>query len=52
MNPLESYLKTNNLDPMTTMNRLQDAGIVSDNCVTPRDVAEADCGRAVDYLRG
>lgn len=30
--------------------RLQLAGVVSDNCLTVEDVAEADCERAVKFL--
>lgn len=32
------------------MNALQDAGIVSDNCVLACDVAEADCTAAIAFL--
>jgi hypothetical protein len=33
------------------MNRLQDAGIVSDNCVTVADVADGDQTAAVEWLK-
>lgn len=36
---------------LEVMNVLQDAGIVSDNCITTEDVAEADVDRAVTYLK-
>lgn len=32
------------------MNKLQDAGVVSDNAVWASDVADKDCPTAVDYL--
>lgn len=50
MNPLEQYIADNALDPKAAMNFLQDAGIISDLCVTPADVANADCANAVAAL--
>ncbi len=32
------------------MNRLQANGVVSDECVTAKDVAAADCPRAIRWL--
>ena len=32
------------------MNLLDDAGIISNLCVDPGDIADADCRHAVDYL--
>lgn len=32
------------------MNQLQDAGVISDNCVTFADVAEPDRSRALDWI--
>ena len=50
MNSLQPFLELSDIDPTDAMNRLQEAGIVSDNCVTAADVAEADCERAVEFL--
>ena len=35
----------------TALNILQGAGVVSDECISLADVAEADCGRAICYLQ-
>ena len=51
MNPLEQYIADNALDPKAAMNFLQDAGIISDLCVTPADVANADCANAIVALK-
>ena len=50
MNNLEKAIAGFRLDPVDAMNRLQDAGVVSDNSVHACDVAPSDCGRAVDFL--
>ena len=50
MTTLELYIADNKLDPIQTMNRLADAGLVSDNCVGPETVASANCWRAVQWL--
>ena len=34
----------------TAMNTLQDRGLISDNCVTLDDIAEADAKRAATWL--
>lgn len=54
MNALEEYLAASRLDPIAAMNQLQDAGIISDNCVSAGDVADGekgDCLRAVKWLK-
>lgn len=50
MNLLEQYLIMAKLDPIDAMNQLQDAGIISDNCVWPQDVATGDCVKAIQFL--
>ncbi len=47
MNLLEQAIRSYRLDELKTMNSLQLAGVVSDNCVLACDVAPADCERAV-----
>jgi hypothetical protein len=39
---LSDYITRNNLDPVATMNALQDNGIVSDNAVEPADVGNPE----------
>ena len=48
MNSLEQYIEYEKLDPVKAMNALQDHGIISDNCVDPKDVW--DSGVAVTWL--
>lgn len=50
MNLLEHHLIEANIDEVATMNWLQLEGLISDNCVWARDVADADCKRAKDLL--
>lgn len=50
MNSLQKHLKGEN--EISAMNRLTEAGIISDNCVLAADVAEVDCERAIWFLRG
>lgn len=50
MNSLEKHLSGKGLDEIQSMNALQDAGIVSDNCVLAQDVAECDCTAAIAFL--
>lgn len=50
MTQLEAFVAECGLDPIQTMNDLQNAGIVSDNCVTLADVAECDATRAMKWL--
>lgn len=33
------------------MNLLQEDGIISDLCVWAEDVADCDCGRAIEFLQ-
>ena len=53
MNALETFIS----DPSNfwtrdeAMNALQNSGVISDNCVTPADVAEADCQKAIEHLQ-
>lgn len=49
-NRLEIFLHFKRLQPVPAMNALQARAVVSDNCVTPADVGEADIQRAIDYL--
>lgn len=50
MNTLVKYIRKNLLDPVKVMNLLMDSGLISDNCVTPEDVADVDCARAIEWL--
>jgi hypothetical protein len=51
MNELMALVMEKGMDDCEAMNLLQGAGVVSDECVFLSDVAEADCGRAVEWLR-
>jgi len=48
MNTLEHYIRVENLCWIKTMNTLQNYGVISDECVEPRDVRDA--GKAVAWL--
>lgn len=50
MNLLEQFLATQKINETEAMNYLQDHGIVSDNCVWAKDVADVDCERACKVL--
>lgn len=50
MNTLEIYLALTELDHVTALNKLTDAGIISDHVVTTQDIAEPDATRARDWL--
>lgn len=50
MNLLQNYIILNGLSETDTMNKLQDQGIISDNCVNAEDVANVNCDRAVEWL--
>lgn len=52
MNPLHDYLTRRGMDAPSAMNTLQDAGIISDLCVTVHDVPIMDAERAVSWLEG
>ena len=47
-NQLENFIENNRLDPVAAMNELQEAGIISDNCICAADVA--NCKEAVKWL--
>ena len=51
MTTLLNFIRAHHLKPSEVMNRLQDAAVISDNCVTVADVAEADQIRAVEWLK-
>lgn len=48
MNCLEQYIEYTGIDPIKAMNALQENGVISDNCVDPKDVS--DSGKAVQWL--
>jgi hypothetical protein len=50
MNALETFLDASFLDEVEAMNRLQEHGIISDNCILAADVADADCEAAITFL--
>jgi hypothetical protein len=50
MTTLLNFIRAHRLKPSEVMDRLQANGVVSDNCVTVADVAEADHARAVEWL--
>ena len=50
MNELEKFLTINGLDAVDAMNRMQNLGLVSDNCIVPADVAVADIPKAIQAL--
>jgi len=51
MNLLEQYIDKYALDEIETLNRLTEAGLISDNCVLACDVAESDCLKAIEWLK-
>lgn len=52
MNLLETHLQNNGLPEVATMNMLQEYRIISDNCILACDVADQDCIKAVEFLKG
>lgn len=50
MNLLEQWIKKNDKFDDVTMNRLQEAGIVSDEAIHASDVADSDCEKAIRFL--
>jgi aryl-phospho-beta-D-glucosidase BglC (GH1 family) len=48
MNSLRDYIAYMRIDPTHTLNLLQDAGVISDLCITVDDVGNA--GKAVAWL--
>lgn len=51
MNELEQYIADHGLNAVDTMNKLQDASIISDNAVLAEDVNETDAARAIEFLK-
>lgn len=51
MNSLELYISEHDLNSVDTLNRLQDAGIISDHAVLAEDVNETDAARAIAFLK-
>lgn len=50
MTTLLNFIRAHRLKPSEVMDRLQDAAVISDNCVTVADVADADQTKAVEWL--
>lgn len=51
MNRLVHFIFEKSLDEIQAMNSLQGAGIVSDNALWAKDVAEAEWDAAISFLR-
>ena len=51
MNALKQWIEDGWRDEVEVMNRLQEAGIVSDNAVTALDVCKEDVEKAIRFLR-
>jgi hypothetical protein len=51
MNSLIDFVVKYELRAGQSMNILQEKGIISDNAIVLEDVAEADCKRAIEFLR-
>ena len=52
MSTLAQFILDQRIDPVKAMNTLQNFAVISDNCVGPEDVAEADCPRAIQFITG
>lgn len=50
MNTLVLHIAKHQLDFTKTMNALQRAGVVSDNCIHAGSVAKADCPKAIQAI--
>lgn len=50
MTSLEHHIASLGLDPCEVMDALQDAGIISDNAIHARDVANTDQWRAIVFI--
>lgn len=50
MNALEKFIIDNSLNEIDTMNTLNDAVMISDNCVTSADVCAGDALKSVSFL--
>ena len=51
MNLLVIYIDSNRLDECRVMDALQNANVISDNCVAVHDVAKPDDAKAVEWLK-
>lgn len=49
-NNLERYIYENSLNEREVMNQLNDAAIISDNCVCAADVCTGDALKSVSWL--
>ena len=47
---ISELIRHHNLDPIAVMNMLQGEGIVSDNCITPDDIATEDQEKAAHRI--
>lgn len=50
-NDLTDYIAATGINEIDAMNLLQGDGVISDNCIWVSDVANADCEKAVEYLK-
>jgi hypothetical protein len=50
VNPIFAILASLKIDPIMAMNRLQDAGIVSDNCVSIGEIPPSLQDKAAKFL--
>lgn len=51
MNALQQFIQENKMDELKVMNALQNAGVVSDECVDAGDVPRSECERVVEQAR-
>jgi len=51
MSLLLLYTDSNRLDECRVMDALQNANVISDNCVAVHDVAKPDDAKAVEWLK-
>lgn len=49
MNALSTYISSNKLNEVAVMNQLQNHGIISDECITAKEVGDAE--KAVNWLK-
>ena len=50
MNPVFAIIHSLKLPPNEAMNRLQEGGIISDNCIAISDIPESDLDKAAKFL--
>lgn len=50
MNALETFISEHKLSELECMNVLQQTGVVSDNCMLAKDVADSDTPAAIAEL--